>query len=199
MIKILINIPDVFFAYGIKERLRIFFHNAGVDVLFEFGEVGSLNFSPDLSIHHFARGEIFTCPGVMNCNHGHITIGLIEQEFVVSDLPNCLKNIIPVDYNLSLQGLDNILKRIVLPKLHAKFTNVHFANVGCYNCRHVKLTAQQMKILKYLTAGKSMREISQLMDVSIKTLYSHKYIILRKYGLKSLGDIISLMRKIKLL
>ncbi|MBL5943545.1 helix-turn-helix transcriptional regulator [Enterobacter asburiae] len=199
MIKILINIPDVFFAYGLKERLRIFFHNAGMDVLFEFGEGGALNFSPDLSIHHFARGEIFTCPGVINCNHAHITIGIIEQEFVVNDLPNCLKNIIPVDYNLSLQGLDNILKRIVLPKLQANFTNMYFAKVGCYNCRHVKLTVQQTNILKYVTAGESMREISKLMDVNIKTLYSHKYIIYRKYGLKSLTDIISLMRKIKVL
>ena len=117
----------------------------------------------------------------------------------MNDLPNCLKNIIPVDYNLSLQGLDNILKRIVLPKLQANFTNMYFSKVGCYNCRHVKLTVQQTNILKYVTAGISMREISKLMDVNIKTLYSHKYIIYRKYGLKSLTDIISLMRKIKVL
>jgi len=199
MIKILINIPDVFFARGLKESLRIFFNNAGMDVLFEFGEAEPLNFSPDLTIHHFARGEIFTCPGVMNCNYGHITIGIVEQEFVVKDLPNCLKNMVPVDYGLSLQGLDSILKRIILPRLHTNFTNTYFANVGCYNCRHVKLTAQQMKILKYVTTGKSMRQISQLMDVSIKTLYSHKYIIFRKYGLKSVGDIIRLMPKITLM
>ncbi|EOY8404957.1 helix-turn-helix transcriptional regulator [Enterobacter asburiae] len=199
MIKILINTPDVFFACGLKESLRIFFHNAGMDVLFEFGEAGPLNFSPDMTIHHFARGEIFTCPGVMNCHYGHITIGIVEQEFFVKDLPNCLKNIISVDYNLSLKELNNILKRIVLPKIYTNFTNTYFANVGCYNCRHVKLTAQQIMILKYVTAGKSMREISQLMDVSIKTLYSHKYILFRKYGLKNLSDIIRLMRKIKLI
>jgi DNA-binding NarL/FixJ family response regulator len=53
-----------------------------------------------------------------------------------------------------------------------------------------KLTRREREILKLLAEGKKPREIAALLYISLPTVRSHRYSIMRKLNLKSLVDMI---------
>ncbi|OYT13986.1 MAG: DNA-binding response regulator [Bacteroidetes bacterium 4572_114] len=55
---------------------------------------------------------------------------------------------------------------------------------------HPKLTKREAEILQLLAEGKAIREISELLFVSIKTVGTHKQHILEKLNLKTTTDLI---------
>ena len=53
-----------------------------------------------------------------------------------------------------------------------------------------QLSGRELEVVKYMADGKSVREIAELLFISVKTVGTHKQHILEKLNLKSTADII---------
>jgi len=56
--------------------------------------------------------------------------------------------------------------------------------------RDSALTERQRAVLEFLAAGKTMNEIGHLLKTSPRTVESHKYEIMRKFGLRTTAELI---------
>ena len=56
--------------------------------------------------------------------------------------------------------------------------------------RGEELTAREKQILKLVAGGKSNREIAEVLDISVRTVESHRAFIIRKLNLKKTADLV---------
>lgn len=56
--------------------------------------------------------------------------------------------------------------------------------------RETRLTARQREILQLLAEGRTMKETATVMDISTRTVESHKYEIMRRLGAQTTADLI---------
>lgn len=194
-IKIHIISDDCFYSYGLQEYLYLFFSKRGFDTSFGFGDEINMSYVPDIIIRNFIRGEIYACQKELNFNGDNIIIGITDQEYFVRDLPNCLKGMKVINYRTTLAELQKILEYIVSVKMKHELKNNLFKFIGCYNCKSIKLSTQEINILEKLLAGDSYAEIVKKLEITIKTFYTHKYNISRKFGLRRDSDFVQLIRK----
>jgi DNA-binding NarL/FixJ family response regulator len=61
-----------------------------------------------------------------------------------------------------------------------------------------ELTSRQRQMLQLLAEGKTMKEAAAVMNISTRTVESHKYEIMRKLGVETTAALIRYAVKIKL-
>src|SRR4029077_4004579 len=64
--------------------------------------------------------------------------------------------------------------------------------------RESALTSRQVEVLRLLVEGRTMKEIGQLLNVTARTIESHKYEIMRNLGMKSTAELIRYAMRINL-
>jgi DNA-binding NarL/FixJ family response regulator len=65
-------------------------------------------------------------------------------------------------------------------------------------CRESALTSRQIEVLRFLAEGRTMKEIGQLLNITARTIESHKYEIMRNLGLKNTAELIRYAMRINL-
>ena len=53
-----------------------------------------------------------------------------------------------------------------------------------------KLTARQREVLQLLAEGRAMKEVADLLHVTVRTVAFHKYTILEHLGLKTSAELV---------
>jgi DNA-binding NarL/FixJ family response regulator len=64
--------------------------------------------------------------------------------------------------------------------------------------RGAALTLRQREVLRFLAEGRTMKEIGQLLNITTRTIESHKYEIMRNLGMKSTAELIRYAMRINL-
>lgn len=64
--------------------------------------------------------------------------------------------------------------------------------------RKSTLTSRQLGVLRLLAEGRTMKEIGQLLNITARTIESHKYEIMRNLGLKTTAELIRYAMRINL-
>ena len=59
----------------------------------------------------------------------------------------------------------------------------------------IKLTRQQLQVLKGILAGKSFQQIATEMALSLRTVHSHRYRLYKKMGVGTRAQVIALINK----
>ncbi len=54
----------------------------------------------------------------------------------------------------------------------------------------VELTARQREVLQLVAEGRTMKEIASTLNVSTRTVESHKYDLMKKLGLQTTAELI---------
>jgi len=100
-------------------------------------------------------------------------------------------------YMLKTGGLDELLRairctfnggRYVTPLLGDVISTLVMS--GTHNISPVGPTTRQRQVLQLLAEGKTMKEIGHALKISPKTIESHKYEIMRTYGLKTTAELV---------
>lgn len=196
MLKIHINIDDLFYSRGLQDLLKLFFNKLNVAISFSFGDERELQYTPNVIIHHFINGELYACPQHVKFN-APILIGVTNQKINERDLPNCFKGIITIGFKTSVEEFLKLLNIFTLNHLRDNTTASYYKWVGCYNCKSIKLNPMQVNFLKMMAEGLSSKEAANSINISIKKFYYYKRCIYKNFGLNCDSDMLNLVYKLR--
>lgn len=77
--------------------------------------------------------------------------------------------------------------------------NRAYMPTDCMQCSYARISLVQLQVLSFLRKGKSVRQIAHNMGLSVKTIYAHKYNVMRKFDLKGERELHSFLNDLSLL
>ncbi|MGL5384394.1 MAG: helix-turn-helix transcriptional regulator [Serratia sp. (in: enterobacteria)] len=196
MINVLINDNDALFRQGMKQYLTELFS-------IEFDK--QVNFSMDFSdetvseadviVMELCKGENYTCTPELRSRKKSIIIGIVDSEFEMKkSLTRCTTDIIFIQrcepLSVIHQKVINLWKLYNQPggKLHCG---------SCCSCPHLELSPHQVKIMARIYNEKTVHQIAKELNVSYKTIASHKYVVMNKFNLSNDYELINFLSKLK--
>ncbi|MCF8581544.1 LuxR C-terminal-related transcriptional regulator [Enterobacter ludwigii] len=196
MISVLLKDHDAFYINGLSFFLSDFFFKELFDKTVFNTDFSLAGISQaDVVVMSFCRGESFTCIPELASRKRGILIGIVEDEDNghVGYLPRCFSDIIFVTRNENLTSIRNkILNNIAKNTL----PNWNYRLKGCSGCMRQNISPQQVRIMTGIYQGKSVEVIAREMNVSVKTVYSHKYNMMSKFNLCSDYDLLNFLKKL---
>lgn len=200
MINIILNDRDSFYCLGMQTLFSAIF-------LDEFND--NITFTDDLNpqsvvmadviVMGLSHGEISICHPLLHARkQNSLIIGLYEGMAPphYDQLPLCFNNIIFINRTEPVQEIKRRVLRNwesnrILPMITRQWK--------CKDCRHKTLSPQQINVANYYYHGASAEQISQLLSISIKTVFTHKRMIMGKFNLHSDYQLFTLFNVIKAL
>ncbi|MEG5551116.1 LuxR C-terminal-related transcriptional regulator [Enterobacter wuhouensis] len=192
MVNILISETNLFFQYGMKDLLADFFSRIGQqDICFHDSLSAKGVRAADVIVLSLCAGEYLTCfPELQERKKGFV-IGLVEDLTQVNALPDCFQDVIFIS------------RRATLAEFTAALTHAWQRGIvqsgslmSCIDCQQNKLSPQQARIILGFYRGLSVAKIADELSVSDKTVFTHKYIIMNKFRLRSDYELVLLLNKV---
>lgn len=191
MVNVLISDSNTFYQYGMGQYIsHIFQDELGLKVNicnnFNCESVSLAN----IIVIGLCKGEVYTCiPEFRHCRKSLI-VGVIDDNLTPHyELPNCIESMVFIERKSSL---DYIRSKIINLGHHQSF---HAFDI-CINCRRKTLSLQQGRLMACMFLNKSISEIAKTLNVTDKTVYTHKYQIMQKFNLKTNLELITLLQKV---
>lgn len=69
----------------------------------------------------------------------------------------------------------------------------------CLHCDFARITVIQLQVLSFLKKGYSVSQTAKRLDLSAKTIYAHKYNVMRKFALRGDRDFNAFINDLSLL
>lgn len=183
MVNILIKENDVLYRYGLSCILTQAFTD-------EFSQPPDINFDytpenivqADIIILSMQPGEGFHCEPAFHMRTKGITVGLISDIARAPGVSPCINDIIVLPRNIALDRFSQIVyfawkkERLMEEKRICS---------SCEECPQRALSGKQHRIMDALYQGKTALEIADELKISDKTVYNHKYAVMRKFNLRT--------------
>ena len=193
--KILIQDPYEFYRDGLKHFfIEIFFGRTANNIIF-LTSYSQQNFDKaDIVVISLAPGEHLMCfPELQNRTTG-IIIGLTDEVIdSPSDLPFCIARIIFIHRQ---DSLSTVKEKVLTAWRESRKKQIQPGKTLCFHCPHKVLTRQQRRIMSFICQGITTSEIARNMSISEKTLYVHKYIIRKKFNLRTNHALFCFLQKL---
>lgn len=196
MVHVLLKDHDSFYVNGLSFFLsELFLKELLVNTTFTTDfSLSGIN-QADVIVMSLCRGESLTCiPELLSRKRG-LLIGVVEDKDNGNsgNLPHCLADILFIQRNESLNSIrQKILSRIeqnTLPNWKSRLQ-------GCSGCLHQNMSPQQLRIMTRIYQGKSVEVIAREMNVTDKTVFSHKYKMMSKFNLCSDYELLNFLKKL---
>lgn len=152
-------------------------------------EINCVNLSQaDFIIINTAHRRLYMChPAYRYRKKGSILILFTEDTGSVSyeKLPVCYQSLTLISRK---EIVKNVKYKIAKEWLLANKLNTPFYKPSdCIRCKLPKISLIQMRVLHHLKRGDTVYQTAKYLGMSVKTVYSHKYNIMRMFDLK--GDL----------
>lgn len=190
MINIIISDDNSMLCYGIE---HIFKRMTAQHNLIHYNisrELTSETVSKaDFIIKSFSNGEINICQDIMRERNHHAIIIALTDCYDVASLarrPQCLYNAVFVDRTVTPEDFETIIRRRCSNVVSSRIERLC---VDCSNCNYFSLNGMQLKISNLIMSGYDSRQIANKIGIDVKTVYTHKYNIMTKMGLKSTQEL----------
>lgn len=185
MISVLIKERDQFFLKGLMDMLSDLFQKElkqSVHFAFEFSHENIA--SADVIIINLSPGEIFLCSPMLLSRTKGIIIGVLDvNDERKSKLPSCLDDILLMTRKLPVADV----KKSIYTNWRMRMNISHKAS--CLDCRHRIPTQQQYRVMAGISEGKSMDELACELNMNVKTLFAHKYLLMGKFHLQTSSEL----------
>ncbi|MFV9671202.1 LuxR family transcriptional regulator [Pantoea sp. ARC607] len=140
----------------------------------------------DFILINVSQWRLYMCqPAYRDRKPGSIIIVFVDEseDIIMEQLPLCYRSLVVVS------RLDPV-KKIAGKLLHA-WLNLQdrvrgFEPSDCVHCDFARITVVQLQVLSFLKKGYSVRQTAKRLDLSAKTIYAHKYNVMKKFSLR--GD-----------
>lgn len=140
----------------------------------------------DFILINVSQWRLYMCqPAYRDRKPGSIIIVFVDEseDIIMEQLPLCYRSLVVVS------RFDPV-KKIAGKLLHA-WLNLQdrvrgFEPSDCVHCDFARITVVQLQVLSFLKKGYSVRQTAKRLDLSAKTIYAHKYNVMKKFSLR--GD-----------
>ncbi|HGU9825292.1 TPA: LuxR C-terminal-related transcriptional regulator [Enterobacter cancerogenus] len=105
------------------------------------------------------------------------------EDIVTGQLPLCYRSLIVIS---RVDSISCISQKITRSLLNMQDGVQGYLPSDCLNCHFSRITVVQLQVLSLLKKGYSVGETAKRLDLSAKTIYSHKYNLMKKFSLR--GD-----------
>ncbi len=194
MVNILINESNMFLQFGLTKLFTDTLSQlTKQDLCFDSCFTAKGVRAADVIVLSLCAGEYLTCfPELQERKKGFV-IGLVEDLTLVNALPDCFQDVIFISRRATLYEFTEALT-------HAWQRGIVQSDSGslmsCIDCQQNKLSPQQARIILGFYRGLSVAKIADELSVSDKTVFTHKYIIMNKFRLRSDYELVSLLNKV---
>jgi DNA-binding NarL/FixJ family response regulator len=139
------------------------------------------------------QGEYFTCFPELQARQQGIIIGIVEGDSGIKALPSCYQDIIFISRRAPLSQLRLALFSAWRVTPLNKYRR---PSISCFECQQKTLSPQQVRIMIGLYKGLSVTDIAKELCISEKTVFTHKYMLMHKFHLRSDYELIKLLNRI---
>ena len=132
------------------------------------------------------NGERYICLPELRARQKGIIIGLVDEEDDSRISPSCFADIV---YILRREPLSEITRKLTFAWQKWIEIQEFQGYKSCFGCKHVSLSLTQLEIITGLNKGYSFQEVAINMNITYKTVTTHKYLIMRKFCLRNDYDL----------
>lgn len=193
MINVLINESDKYYLSGMMYLLRnIFSHEYNENVNFHYEMSPNNIWNANIILIKILKGEEKTCKPEFKLRNQGVIIGLIDYDSQYNyTMPSCYRDIIFISRKSSFKKMHSI----IIKAWNKNHQLSHYPRkYSCVNCTHVQMSQRENSIAHELMSGQSAHKIAKEYNISEKTVYAHKYTIMRKFNIENTKDFISFLR-----
>ncbi|MCU6159180.1 LuxR C-terminal-related transcriptional regulator [Enterobacter bugandensis] len=194
MLNILIKESDLLFQYGLQVFLTDLFQRGfreEVQFSSHFNHQGVS--VADIVVLSLCVGEVFTCIPELQSRKKGIVIGLVDDESREAMTPSCFEDIILISRRASISKIREI---IYFAWYKTQLPGYRWNKNACLDCHHKKLSPQQVRIMASFYKGLSVMEIAHELNISDKTVFTHKYMLMQKFDLRTDYELIMLLNRL---
>jgi len=183
--KVVCTNEDYFFRLGISKVIQEAF-SSETDVRFLAGFDASSLQQADIVLVSVSQWRLYMCqPAYRARKPGSIIVVFVDDvdDIVIGQLPVCYRSLIIVSRSDSVQAISNKITRFWLEN---QDDAQGFSASDCLRCEFARITVVQLQVLSLLKKGYSVGQTAKRLNLSAKTIYAHKYNVMKKFALK--GD-----------
>lgn len=141
----------------------------------------------DFIIINAAHWRLYMChPAYRNRKKGSVIILFTDGDSNISSekLPVCYQSLTWISQTETVR---NVKYKIAKAWFLANELNVSYYSPGdCLRCKLPRISLIQLRVLHHFKKGDTVHQTAKYLGVSVKTIYTHKYNIMKKFDLK--GD-----------
>ncbi|WP_310826844.1 helix-turn-helix domain-containing protein [Pseudenterobacter timonensis] len=192
MINILINEPDRYYRNGLIYLLHdLFLNEYNLEVNFNNKFSHHNIWNAHVILLSLIQGEAFTCKPELKFRNRGIIIGLTDSfSKFHREIPLCYRDIVLIPR----QSTQDHIYSTIVQAWNKNNQAFHYPpGYSCADCPHKMLTVQQYTIALELLEGKSVGSIATKLNISEKTIYNHKYHIMKKFNINNNKDFSSFL------
>ena len=187
---ILINTTNSYFAQGVMRVIELLSYN-DLRLTITVGKIDSLC-DTDIVFFEADADVFYFCQPWQRQNNRAVLVGMCNQlSPALLKIPDCLNDMILINKKMSLDDLCNVIR-----SCFTQAENNQARVPQCHKCRRTLLSKQQKSLLECLKLSMSVEAISRAMNLSPKTIFSHKYIIMKKFGFETNKQLLEFSNKI---
>lgn len=201
------NLPDYFLTYEMlkgKMDFKVictnenYFFRLGISKIIEEALLSDtpVEFLPAYDVKnlcqaHFilisvAQWRLYMCqPAYRDRKPGSILMVFVDEteDIITEQLPLCYRSIIIISRSDSIRVIS---EKIIRFWLQNQDNAKGFSPSDCSHCDFARITVVQLQVLSFLKKGYSVGQTAKRLNLSAKTIYAHKYNVMKKYSLS--GD-----------
>ncbi|WP_428944977.1 helix-turn-helix domain-containing protein [Pantoea sp. FN060301] len=190
---------DYYFRLGISEIIGGTLLSC-IDIEFSSGFDSETLKSADVIVISVSRWRLFMCqPAYRYRKKGSVLLVFIDRaENIVSEqLPVCYQSLTVIERTEPVSKVrEKIIKAWRIA--HAEQSK-SYKPTDCMRCSYARMSLVQLRVISYLKNGNTVRQTAETLGLSVKTVYAHKYNVMKKYDLKGDYDFHSLLNNLSLL
>jgi luxR family transcriptional regulator, regulator of transport and utilization of aryl beta-glucosides len=184
MITILIQENETLYAFGIQRFMqKIFQQRYDEECLFIEGMTAENIQLADIIVLSLCVGEARVCYPELISRKSGVIFGIGHSETLTEvRLPSCFSDMAFIPRSAPLMQIE----KIITSKWDEHFKSIKIAPAAyCTQCSHRVLSQQQMRIMAEIYKGKTPKTIAAELQITDKTVFSHKYQVMSKFGLRT--------------
>ncbi|MBE4810067.1 MULTISPECIES: response regulator transcription factor [unclassified Enterobacter cloacae complex] len=195
MINVIINAKNKWLCYSLAEIIKSVNKtksSRALDITYDL--TASAVARADVIILSLAPGEPYICQrALFGKKYSCVVIIMIETTEQPSGIrrPACLYGTIFINKKITPGSLESLIRGKWSDIV--KYKSAIIAP-DCNRCQHFRLNGIQSEISHLIRKDFDATEISAILNMNIKTFYSHKYILMKKLGLKNTHDLCTFLK-----
>jgi len=143
-------------------------------------------YQADFILISVAQWRLYMCqPAYRERKPGSILMVFVDEiaDIVTEQLPLCYRSLITISRSDSVRIIS---EKIVHFWLENQESVKGFVPSDCSHCYFARITVVQLQVLSFLKKGYSVGQTAKRLNLSAKTIYAHKYNVMKKFSLS--GD-----------
>ncbi|MFK3661106.1 helix-turn-helix transcriptional regulator [Scandinavium sp. NPDC088450] len=196
MVNIIIKDEDEIFRLGMEELIREFFATENIQVVnFIYELTEETVAAADIIVVSLCLGEADLCLPELKARGTNVVIGIVDEyplrKGVVS---SCTRTLTFIERN---ERLNAVREKIAFSWQQFRPVVENKIESNCYTCRHKQLSLRQGQIMALYYQGRTVNQIASELNISDKTFFSHKYLVMNKYNLHSEQELLIFLHRLK--